>query len=208
MGVLLAVAYGLGNLGADEDVWAEGAPAFHDVHVISPGDLMKLVTASDREVAALASRLGTPEEAYRYVRDHFAYDPALPLASPRETLAAPAASCLSKAALLASLYRAMGLEHANVRVMTGQVFWQDAPLEHAWIEIEYGGRCLQQDPTTLFGTFGFDQFEGTAYSRAYVQRELFCFNDEDFAVVSLRNRFRGMRDPHEFAGIDSDLPTP
>jgi hypothetical protein len=192
---LLAAGFVGGYLaaGGDEE---SGATTFHDTRVLTPASLQANVVPGDPSVLALARRLGTPEAAYRYVRDGIAYDPSLPAASPADAMQAGAASCLSKAALLASIYRAQGMDDDAVRVVTGQVRTPEGLMEHAWLEVEHGGRCLQQDPSALLGSFAFDQFEGTAYTRAHVRRELFCFNDRGFAVVSQRNRFRGMQDPH------------
>ena len=183
-------------LGGDEDA---ASTTFHDMQVIDPSEFVGLVDKDVPAVRDLAQRLATPELAYEYVRDAIAYDPALPLAPPARTLSEGRGSCLSKAVLLASVYRAIGMDAADVRVVTGQAYWEAGLIEHAWLEIESGGRCFQQDPTVLFGVFAFDEFLDTAYTRAHVRRELFCFNDRGFAVVSLGDRFRGGPDPHQAA---------
>jgi transglutaminase-like putative cysteine protease len=191
----LALAYLAGSYDfADSD--QEQGTTFHDMRVLTPASMTQLVTPAHPRVVELARRLGTFEEAYLYVRDRIAYDAALPVAPPAEVIEAGAASCMSKAALLASLYRALGMDDEEVRVVTGQVYVDGQPIEHAWLELEYYGRCLQQDATTLLGVFEFGEFKDTAFTRTYVWRELFCFNDKGFAVVSQRNRFRGMQDPH------------
>ena len=169
-----------------------GAPtSFHDMRVLPPDDLMILIDGGDPQVGELARRLGSTQEAYRHVRDRIAFEPSRPAGGPAETIAAGRASCLGKAALLASLYRALGMEHGEVRVVTGQVAYGDELTEHAWLELEHDGVCLQQDATPLLGTFAFDEFRGRAYTQRFVWRELFCFNDEGFAVVSQLNRFGG-----------------
>ncbi|MGE5247710.1 MAG: hypothetical protein ACM3L8_05130, partial [Verrucomicrobiota bacterium] len=61
--------------------------------------------------------------------------------------------------------------------------------DHAWVDLEYGGMCLQQDVSGFLGDFGFAQFAGQAFSQAFVYQEYYCFNDEGFAVVSQLNRF-------------------
>lgn len=48
----------------------------------------------------------------------------------------------------------------------------------------------------VLSSFAFDEFERCDFTRAHVRRELFRFNDQGSAVVSRRNRFRGMVDPH------------
>jgi hypothetical protein len=174
---------------ADGDVDAD-TTSFHDMRVIPPEDLRALVDARDPAVQALRVRLETPENAYRYVRDQVAFEPSRPAGTPGETIADGAASCLGKAALLVSLYRSMGFDDGQVRVVTGQVRLGGDFVEHAWVELESRGACLQQDPSQLLGTFGFGDFKGNEYTRRHVRRELFCFNDKGFAVVSQLNRFR------------------
>ena len=66
----------------------------------------------------------------------------------------------------------------------------DRLIDHAWIDLEYNGECLQQDPSGLLGAFEFGQFRGTEFTRFFVQEENFCFNDKGFAVISQLNRFR------------------
>lgn len=187
---------GYGLAGGDRDA---DSTEFHDMRVLPPESLRALVDGGDPAVAGLARGLATPREAYRFVRDEIAFDPSRPAGYPAETLRDRAASCLGKAALLASLYRALGFPDEEVRVVTGQVHYGGQVVEHAWVEVELEGRCLQQDATPLLGSFAFDQFPGTDYTLAHVRRELFCFNDEGFAVVSQRNRFRGEETP-VFAG--------
>jgi hypothetical protein len=170
--------------------------SFHDIIVNHPRDLTGLVTPKDRRVRALAAELMTPENAFAYVRDHIGNDPAIPAMSAGEILTQGRASCLGKAALLCSLYRAMGIPAAEVRVVTGEVVGPpDSVIEHAWVDMEYKGRCIQQDATNLLGTFGFDQFQGTAYTRAFIRREGYVFNDKQFAIVSQLNQMKGTGHP-------------
>lgn len=175
--------------------------SFHDMRVLAPAELTALVDGKDREVARLARHLGTVEQAYAFVRDRIAFDPSRPAGKPAETLQDGRASCLGKAALLASLYRALGMDDSALRVVTGQVYGKEGLIEHAWLELEQGAQCLQQDPSSLLGLFRFDEFKGTDYTQAFVRRELFCFNDAGFAVVSQRNRFR-----ETAAGPDPSAP--
>lgn len=166
------------------------APSFHDFRVNHPGDYSGLVAPEEPAVAELAGRLGSLEAAYRHVRDAIAFEPMRATGTPTETLSAGRASCLGKAALLASLYRALGLPAADVRVVVGQVPYGGGFIEHAWVDMEYGGLCLQQDPTDLLGTHAFGRFPGQRFVDEFVSRELFCFNDEGFAAVSQLNRMR------------------
>lgn len=190
---LFVAAFVCGYFAAGGDAVSE-ATTFSDMRVLTPAKLQSYVAPDNPTVIELARRFRTPEAAYRYVRDQLAYDASLPVAYPEETLEAGEAGCLGKVTLLASIYRAIGIDHDDVRVVTGQVRTKEGPVEHAWVEL--GGRSLQQDPSTFLGTFSFDEFEGFDFSRAHLRRELFCFNDKGFAVVSQRNRFRGTMDPH------------
>jgi hypothetical protein len=167
------------------------ATKFHDMRVLHPEALTSLVDGDDPTVREYASYFATYRAAYEFVRDRIAFEPSRPADAPATTIREGAGSCLGKAALLASFYRAMGLGHEEVRVVTGQVHYGEQLLDHAWVELEHEGVCLQQDPTPLLGTFGHDRFTGTRYTERFVYRELFCFNDRGLAVVSQLNRFRG-----------------
>lgn len=164
--------------------------SFHDMRVLSPEHLTALVDGGDPAVLELAKQLGTLEAVYAFVRDNIAFEPSHPASAPAEVLRDGVASCLGKAALLASLYRGLGLQDDAVRVVTGQVTYDTGVIEHAWVEIEHEGNCLQQDPSPILGNFAFDQFPGMKYTQSYVRRELFTFNDRGFAIVSQLNRFR------------------
>ena len=165
-------------------------PSFHDMRVNHIADMVSLVDPGDPAVRALAVRLGTPEAAYAYVRDRVRYAPMTRALRPADILRDGAASCLGKATLLCSLYRAMGIPADNVRVITGNVALPEGLADHAWLDLEYGGACLQQDPSGFLGTFGFSQFPDLAFTDTYVDEEDYCFNDAGFAVVSQLNRFR------------------
>lgn len=164
--------------------------AFHDMRVNRIPDLVSLVDHDDPAVRSLAERLGTPEAAYAYVRDRIRYEPMVPGTSPREILRAGAGSCLGKATLLCSIYRAMGISADDVRLIVGNIALPDRLIDHVWIDLEYKGGCLQQDPSGLLGVFEFGQFPGMEFTRYFVQEEDYCFNDEGFAVISQLNRFR------------------
>ncbi len=171
-------------------------PLFHDMIVEHPHEYSALVTPTDKRVRRLAAQLTTPEHAYLYVRDRIAYDPSLPAQTAGVILDEKRASCLGKAVLLCSLYRAMGIPASDVRVVTGEVVSSpDSIIDHAWIEMEHDGICIQQDPTSLLGFFDFDQFRGMAYTRAFIRREGFTFNDRHFAIVSRLNMLRGSGHP-------------
>ena len=137
-------------------------PSFHDMIVNHADDLSSLVTPDDRRVKALAGELKTPQNAYLYLRDSVAFDPSLPVLPAGEIAVQKRASCLGKAVLLSSLYLAMGMNSDEVRVVTGEVEAGQGILDHAWVELEHEGKCLQQDSTDLLGRFSFDQFQGMA----------------------------------------------
>lgn len=172
------------------DHGARTRPAFHDMRVNRIPDLVSLVDPDDPAVRSLAERLGTPEAAYAHVRDRIRYEPMVPAASPGEILREGAGSCLGKATLLCSIYRAMGIPANNVRLIVGNIALPDRLIDHAWIDLEYKGACLQQDPSGLLGVFEFGHFPGMEFTRYFVQEENYCFNDEGFAVISQLNRFR------------------
>ncbi len=163
-------------------------PSFHDLRVNHPADYRSLVDSRCPVVKELADELATPERAYAFVRDHIRYTPMAAAARPRETLQAGQGSCLGKAALLASLYRCMGVPADSVRVMTGTVALGEEEAQHAWVDLEYQGRCIQQDPSTFLGVFGFADFPGSAFSDFFVTEEHLVFNDKGLALVSQLNR--------------------
>jgi transglutaminase-like putative cysteine protease len=184
----LAVGFAFGDRLGE----AEPTPvSFHDLRVNRPAAYTTLIDPEVPGVAALARRLGTLEAAYLFVRDSIDFNPSLPVSDPGRALEAGQASCLGKATLLASLYRALGVPADSVRVVTGQLPLQGELIEHAWVDLEYGGVCLQNDPTDLLGVHDFLRFPNREYTDAFVQRELFCFNDQGFAAVSQLNNLRG-----------------
>lgn len=169
--------------------------SFHDVIVNNPVELSRLVTPKDNRIKALVEKLKTPENAYRFVQENItnvADEPALPAG---EILASGKASCLGKAILLCTIYRAMGIDASAVRIVAGEVDIPGRIVDHAWLEMEYRGKCIQQDVSNLLGTFSFDQFKESTYVQVFIRDEEFVFNDKQFAVVSQLNRMRGMGHP-------------
>lgn len=161
---------------------------FHDIRTLDPKDYVRLIEPYTPEVAKYAARLGTVEQAYKFVNEEVAFVAHLPPAPPDRTLARKQGSCLSKAALLVSLYRALGMPPEAVRIIRGVAMGDRGPLDHVWVDMEYKGQCLQQDPSGLFGSFGFNDFPGISYSDRYVMIENFCFNEKGFALISQLNR--------------------
>jgi len=188
-GVLAVGVFAAGYLFRDRE--AKARPAFHDMRVNQIPDLVSLVDPDDPAVRSLAARFDSPEAAYVFVRDRIRYEPMLPGTFPGEILRAGMGSCLGKATLLCSIYRAIGIPASDVRLIVGNIALPDRLIDHVWIDLEYKGVCLQQDPSGLLGVFEFGQFQGMAFTRYFVQEENYCFNDEGFAVISQLNRFRG-----------------
>jgi hypothetical protein len=129
------------------------------------------------------------------VRDRVGNDAALPALPAGEMIEEGRASCLGKAVLLCSLYRAMGIPSSDVRVVTGELDYPGSVIEHAWIDMEYNGVNLQQDATNFLGLFSFDEFRNMDYARSFMRREGYAFNDVSFAVVSQLNLLKGMGHP-------------
>jgi len=169
--------------------------SFHDVIVNNPLELSRLITPKDQRIKALAAELKTPENAYRYVQEKIVNDAADPALPAGEILSSGKASCLGKAILLCSLYRAMGIPASNVRVIAGEVDIPDRIIDHAWLEMEYKGKCIQQDVSNVLGTFSFDQFQESTYVQVFIRDEEFVFNDKEFAIVSQLNRMKGTGHP-------------
>ncbi len=189
----LALGFAVGSIHGGRK--ANRLPQFHDMRVNHVAEFVRLVDPEDPEVKAAAARLGSLENAYLYVRDFVLFDPTRPVGSPGDILREGRSSCLGKAILLCSLYRALGMPARDVRVVSGEVATPNALVEHAWLELEYHGTCFQQDATSLLGTFDFDQFPGTSYSEAFIRKEHYCFNDHGFAVISQLNLMRSSRPP-------------
>ncbi len=190
---MVAAAFCAGYLIGGSRIQQVGS--FHDILVNHPKDLRALVTPNDERVRTLAARLKTHEAAFAFVRDRIADDPAAPALPAGEVLADGRAGCLGKAVLLCSLYRAMGIPPSHVRVVTGEVAYTRGVAEHAWVDMEHDGECLQQDATDFLGRFSFDQFRGMEYTRSFIRREGYVFNDRLFAVVSQLNLLKGMGHP-------------
>jgi len=190
--LLLTVTFAAGYTLGDKDL---PPTSFHDMVVNHADTLSSLVTPDDRRVRALARELKTPQNAYLYLRDSIAFDPSLP-AEPAGVIAEQKrASCLGKAVLLSSIYLALGMDSNEVRVVTGEVEAGQGIIDHAWVEIEHNGKCLQQDSTDLLGKFTYDQFTGMAYTNAFIKREHYTFNDKGFAVISRLNMMKDFGHP-------------
>ena len=194
LGLTLAAGFLCGRLTDAEVASAatqQSDPAdFHDLRINPTGDYVGLIDPDHPDITRLARQLGTYENAYRFVSNEVRFAPFVPPGPVDKTLEHRTGSCLGKAALLASLYRAMGMPSDEVRLVVGLVSTPNGLADHVWVDLEHRGSCLQQDPSGLLGRFGFDEFPGNRYVDTYVVKENFCFNDRDFAVVSQLNRFR------------------
>jgi len=182
---IIILAFGSGILIGKN--WPDARGSFHDIILNDPEDLQALVTPDDKRVVKLASDLQTPEKAYEFVRDRIFYEESAPAMPAGSVIEYGKASCLGKAILLCSLYRAMGFPASDVRIATGELAHPTTTIFHAWIDIEYEGNCYQQDTTSLIGTFDFHEFKGSSFTQSFIRWEEFVFNDEDFGVVSPLN---------------------
>jgi len=165
-------------------------PSFHNLRVNSAQNYVSLIAPQSQAIRDLAANFGSYEEAYRFVNDQIVFAPFVPPGPVDKTLEYKTGSCLGKAVLLCSLYRALGMPARDVRIVMGIVMTPQGPADHVWIDLEYQGHCLQQDPSGMFGRFSFDAFPGNRYVENYVIKESFCFNEQGFALVSQLNRFR------------------
>ena len=165
-------------------------PVFHDIRVNTIDSFVDLIEPDDPDVVKLARQFKTFEEAYAFVSQKIRFVPYVPPGPVRETLKHGVGSCLGKAVLLCSLYRAMGIGQEDVRVVVGIVVTEGGLADHVWVDLEKDGRCLQQDPSGMLGQFGFYDFPGNRYVNRFVMKEIFCFNETQFAIISQLNRMR------------------
>ncbi len=169
---------------------SESTPVFHDMRVNPVHTYIELMDADHPEIVRQADRFGSFEEAYDFVSDEIRFAPFAPSGPVDKTMKYRTGSCIGKAALLASLYRAMGMPAENLRLVMGVVMTPQGPADHVWLDLEHDGVCLQQDPSGMLGRFDFHAFPDNRYVDSYVVKESFAFNEEGFAVVSQLNRFR------------------
>lgn len=160
---------------------------FHDIRINSVESFPSLIEPDDPDVVKLAKRFSCYEEAYDFVSNEIKFSPFVPSGPVAGTLKHKTGSCIGKATLLASLYRAMGMPAKDVRIIMGIVVTDQGMADHVWLDLEVDGKCLQQDPSGMIGNFAFADFSGKRYSATYAMKETFCFNESDFAVVSQRN---------------------
>lgn len=182
----LAVFMVMGLIAATR--WGEDEKPFHDHLYATPEDYQEIVDPEDGDVEKRARQFKSLQEAYVFVRDHIAYSQYAVAAHPADLLKTGEGSCLGKAALLCSIYRAMGVDEFSVRVITGIVNTPEGLAEHAWLELELDGKTYQQDPSGFLGVFGFAAFPGRSYFDQHVVKENLCFNDEDFGILASKNR--------------------
>ncbi len=164
--------------------------SFHDMIINNPRELSALVTPNDKRVHALADSLKGYENAYLYVRDRIENDPSTPAMPAGDIIVEGRASCFGKAIVLCSLYRALGKPASQVRIVIGEADLPTGGFDHAWVELEHEGQCLQQDTTNILGTFSFGQFRDVKYVETFIKDEEFVLNDKRFAIVSQLNRMK------------------
>ncbi|HCE68610.1 MAG: hypothetical protein A2X82_01125 [Geobacteraceae bacterium GWC2_55_20] len=189
----LALAFGGGYVSGKRSWHVHGS--FHDMIVNNPRELSALITPRDKRIRTLAASLKSYENAHLYVRDRIADDPSIPALPAGDIIDEGRASCLGKAIVLCSLYRALGKPASDVRIVIGEADLPTGGFDHAWIELEYDGQCLQQDTTNILGHFAFAQFKGTNYVETFIRDEEFVVNDKSFALVSQLNRLKGTGHP-------------
>lgn len=166
------------------------AVVFHDMRINPIESYVNLIDPADPEVVKFARQFKSFEEAYRFVAEEIKFVPYVPSGPVGETLRRRMGSCLGKAALLCSLYRAMGLPRENLRIVVGIVVTAEGFSDHVWLDMEIDGKCLQQDPSGMLGRFAFYDFPGNSYVDRFVMKETFCFNEDGLAIVSQLNRMR------------------
>ncbi len=166
-------------------------PNFGDMRVNYPDDYVRLIRPGAPTIVKLAKKFKTIKEAYKFVSEEIKFAPFAPSGPVWETLRHRMGSCLGKAALLTSIYRAMGVPAGDVRIVMGLIIMPQGPVDHVWVDMEYKGQSLQQDPSGMLGKFGFGKFPDNGFVDAYVMKEIYCFNDKEFALISQLNRMRG-----------------
>lgn len=166
------------------------APQFHDIRINPIETFPALIEPNDPDIVKLAKQFSRYEEAYNFVNNEIAFAPFVPSGPVGGTLKHRTGSCIGKATLLASLYRAMGMPARDVRIIMGIVVTDQGMADHVWLDLEVDGKCLQQDPSGMLGRFAFTEFPGKRYSETYAMKETFCFNESHFAVISQLNRMR------------------
>ncbi len=174
---------------SDANVESQG-PVFHDIRVNTIDSYIDLVEPADPAIVKVAEKFTTYDEAYDFVANKIKFVPYVPPGPVRETLRHGVGSCLGKAVLLCSIYRAMGLPKENIRIVVGIVVTEQGLSDHVWIDMEVDGRCLQQDPSGMLGNFDFYAFPDNRYVDKFVMKEIFCFNEQHLAIVSQLNRMR------------------
>ncbi len=163
---------------------------FENIDIIVPEEYVNLITPDNVEVKKIVNRVQDPVKAYYYVRDLILFNPTMATNNPEATIKLKEGNCLSKAVLLVSLYRALGIPEKHVRVVVGELHSNRMPIKHAWVDVKFNEVWLQQDPTDLIGLFEFDQFKDRDYLIKFVRTENYCFNDSGFALVSQKNMFK------------------
>ncbi len=164
--------------------------SFEGIMAINPQEYQSLIDPDNSMLKPVLKKIKSVKEAYYFVRDFIDYFPMVADASVDFTLENRVGSCIGKAVLLASLYRALGVEDKDLRIVTGEIRLKNDFIEHAWVEIKINNCWYQQDTTNLIGKFDFDEFPDRLYSKSFCQKEGFCFNQTGFAVISQLNLMR------------------
>lgn len=163
------------------------APKFEGIMAINPTDYQNLIAPNSAALKGLLKKIHSLPEAYYFVRDFIEYFPMVPDADVEYTVTNKVGSCIGKAVLLVSLYRALGVKADDLRIVTGVIRINNELIDHAWVEVRINNVWYQQDTTNLLGKFEFNQFPNRLYSKIYCTKENFCFNETGFAVISQLN---------------------
>ncbi|MCX7990590.1 MAG: transglutaminase domain-containing protein [Proteobacteria bacterium] len=163
---------------------------FEGILVFKPVDYQSLISPDSPDLKPVIKKIRSLPEAYYFVRDFIGFFPMVSDTSIKTTLSNKYSSCMGKAILLASLYRALGIGKDDLRIMVGQIKMGNEIIDHSWVEVKINNVWYQQDTTDLLGKFEFDQFPDRTYSKIFCSRENFCFNETGFAVVSQLNLLR------------------
>jgi hypothetical protein len=140
---------------------------FGDSVESNPGEefsLRQYITPEDQAIIALADKISESKDVYKmavqwtYVSDEKLNQATDKWLSPREFLADTphyssnplqgdaVSDCEEKANTLVSLIRAKGVRPEEVRVVLGEVTFNDIKTGHAWVELLTNGHWLALDP--------------------------------------------------------------
>lgn len=152
------------------------------------------VEPNNSEIRKLAKSLGTHEKMYYFVRDKIGYSTKISANQASTVLTTKQASCIGKATLLCSLYRATGVPPDQVHVVMGGARYEGSTRGHTWVEIKTGsGQWLVLDPSPFLGTFMFDSWQKGDYYKTFEVKKIYAFNDAHASAASLDSCYSNNR---------------